>query len=446
MKTGSRHVLTGSSEASDNAASPVQEGLRRWTEKREDQTNPDELTCQICECLFNNPVRLPCGHSFCEVCVEIHWELESTQTEFLCPQKECGRRWESKPTLRKDTTLENPAEEARKKLVSEKLDEIRWAAKEKEATDEGNASSPQSSTPAPQGGSEEWSQVRNKFLEVYLEWKTKRIEVLKMLASMIVELKIRARDGNISKVAGSSTGIVGGALAITGLALIPVTFGASLGLTIAGTVMGVAGGITTAGASIAVLVMNNASTKEAMENIKKDKIYIEKLEKEMTSVDFAVSKLDRVTMKTLMAERVSAKEGKDDEVPAKTIGPMEKLGAAARGIFAAGGTAKGTFTVVDNAIDLAGAAKVAAAGANAADDVGLAVVKGVASGSLRIAGIAVSSVFLAVDVASLILTGIDLHKGSPSKIAVHWQGTYNDLKLHLVGMAKINDYVQRIRK
>nr|XP_032834706.1 uncharacterized protein LOC116956928 [Petromyzon marinus] len=265
-----------------------------------------------------------------------------------------------------------------------------------------------------------------------------------MILDMIVELKKRTRDGHISKVAGSSAGIAGGVMAITGLALIPVTFGASLGLTIAGTVMGVAGGITGAGASIAVLVMNKASTKKATENFEKDKIASKTLANALESVYSVASELDDVTMRTLVFERVSTTEGNNDKVCSERRRTWEKFKAAAGGIFATGGTAKGIHTITDNAIDLAGAAKVAAAGANAADDVGFAVAKGVASGGLRIAGIAVGSVLLAVDVASLIWTGIDLHKGTPSQIEEHWQKTYDDLKLHLVGMAKIKYYIERL--
>ncbi|XP_061434159.1 uncharacterized protein LOC133359671 [Lethenteron reissneri] len=479
-----------------------------------DQTNPDECTCQICGCLFYNPVRLSCCHSFCEVCVEVHWELESTQTELSCPQAKCEQKWESKPKVRKDTTLETVAEEAREKLVSVKLYEIQWVAKKGGATDERNASSPQSSPPAQDGG-EEWSKAHSKLVEVFPEWKKKRIGVLKMLADMIVQLKKRARDGNISKVAGSSASIAGGAMAIAGIALIPVTFGASLGLTIAGTATGVAGGITAAGASIAVLVMNKASTKEATENIEKDKIAGEKLAEAVQSIYLAVSKLNVVTMATLVTKvtcekietyveisfdkwawrgfltgidmarnaKLAAEGAKLAAVDTTVAGASTKMAVKGAKLAAEGATVaafgatvatisakvatestkvavEGTkvaavatkmamqstkMAVVGTKVAVEGA-KVAVEGAKVADDVALAVVKGVASGGLRVAGIAVSSVFLVVDVASLILAGVDLHKGSPSKIAEHWQKTYDDLKLHLIHMAKTTDYIQRNRK
>ncbi|XP_032834594.1 uncharacterized protein LOC116956854 [Petromyzon marinus] len=259
-----------------------------------------------------------------------------------------------------------------------------------------------------------------------------------MLAGMIVKLRKRKRDGNISKVTGSSAGIAGGIMLITGFALIPVTFGASLGLSIAGTAMGVAGSITAAGASIAVTVMNKASTKEATENIEKDKIAGEKLAKVVESVSSAASEFEVVTMGTLLAKRVCAKGG--TEAPVDTA---ETAKVAVGGIFAAGGTVKGVVNIVKNSKALV---KVATTGAIVADDVASAVVKGAVRGGLRIAGVAVISLLLVVDVVSLIRTGVELHKDNPSETEAHWQETYDDLKLHLISMEKINDYAQRIRK
>ncbi|XP_043098364.1 E3 ubiquitin/ISG15 ligase TRIM25 isoform X4 [Puntigrus tetrazona] len=61
----------------------------------------DELTCSICLCLFENPVSLICGHSFCANCLEATWN--DTTSSLSCPQ--CRMVFSSKPELKKNTVL-----------------------------------------------------------------------------------------------------------------------------------------------------------------------------------------------------------------------------------------------------------------------------------------------------------------------------------------------------
>ncbi|XP_053400581.1 uncharacterized protein LOC123541451 [Mercenaria mercenaria] len=71
------------------------------------------------------------------------------------------------------------------------------------------------------------------------------------------------KDIKISKIAGQSGCVVGGVLAVVGFGLSFVTFGASLGLCIAGGVIGGAGGVTSGGASIADSVKARDAKKKA---------------------------------------------------------------------------------------------------------------------------------------------------------------------------------------
>ncbi|XP_073707892.1 E3 ubiquitin/ISG15 ligase TRIM25 isoform X2 [Garra rufa] len=61
----------------------------------------DELTCSICLCLFENPVSLICGHSFCANCLEATWN--DRVSSLSCPQ--CRMVFPSKPELKKNTVL-----------------------------------------------------------------------------------------------------------------------------------------------------------------------------------------------------------------------------------------------------------------------------------------------------------------------------------------------------
>uniref|UniRef100_A0A3Q0SJN6 Apolipoprotein L n=1 Tax=Amphilophus citrinellus TaxID=61819 RepID=A0A3Q0SJN6_AMPCI len=71
------------------------------------------------------------------------------------------------------------------------------------------------------------------------ERKPRMLEFLKDLEQCAVQLDRMNKGAKISSVAGSSVGLVGGVLSIVGLALIPVTAGASLGLLIGGGALGV---------------------------------------------------------------------------------------------------------------------------------------------------------------------------------------------------------------
>lgn len=61
----------------------------------------DELTCSICLCLFDNPVSLICGHSFCANCLEETWKDKISS--LFCPH--CRMAFSSKPELKKNTVL-----------------------------------------------------------------------------------------------------------------------------------------------------------------------------------------------------------------------------------------------------------------------------------------------------------------------------------------------------
>ena len=72
--------------------------------------------------------------------------------------------------------------------------------------------------------------------------------IIEKIESIQEEIDRHHSNVNKATIAGSVAGIVGGGLFIGGLIAAPFTFGASLGLTIVGTGIGAAGGMTTAGA------------------------------------------------------------------------------------------------------------------------------------------------------------------------------------------------------
>ncbi|XP_062905847.1 E3 ubiquitin/ISG15 ligase TRIM25-like isoform X2 [Mobula hypostoma] len=65
----------------------------------------EELTCSVCLELFQNPVALPCQHSFCAKCINDVWDHSETPFRVSCPQ--CRQTFSPRPSLVKNHTLQN---------------------------------------------------------------------------------------------------------------------------------------------------------------------------------------------------------------------------------------------------------------------------------------------------------------------------------------------------
>ncbi|XP_069808278.1 E3 ubiquitin/ISG15 ligase TRIM25-like [Dendropsophus ebraccatus] len=65
----------------------------------------EELECSICLDTFRDPVTLRCGHSFCNRCIREVLKSQKTSKTYLCPT--CRKRFKSRPSPRRNTTLCN---------------------------------------------------------------------------------------------------------------------------------------------------------------------------------------------------------------------------------------------------------------------------------------------------------------------------------------------------
>uniref|UniRef100_UPI00358E060B zinc-binding protein A33-like n=1 Tax=Myxine glutinosa TaxID=7769 RepID=UPI00358E060B len=63
------------------------------------------LTCPVCFDLYKEPVALPCGHSFCRVCLETSWENGEEDKCCVCPH--CREVFPQKPKLKKNLIIAN---------------------------------------------------------------------------------------------------------------------------------------------------------------------------------------------------------------------------------------------------------------------------------------------------------------------------------------------------
>uniref|UniRef100_A0A8C5PRK2 Uncharacterized protein n=1 Tax=Leptobrachium leishanense TaxID=445787 RepID=A0A8C5PRK2_9ANUR len=80
----------------------------------------DEVTCAICLSIYTDPVTLPCGHSFCRICIGDVMDTRKAKG-YSCP--ECRDMFKIKPELKRNLRLSNIAEsfksvhQARKKIM-----------------------------------------------------------------------------------------------------------------------------------------------------------------------------------------------------------------------------------------------------------------------------------------------------------------------------------------
>ncbi|XP_051243753.1 uncharacterized protein LOC127356217 isoform X3 [Dicentrarchus labrax] len=106
------------------------------------------------------------------------------------------------------------------------------------------------------------------FIDEFTERKPRMLEFLKDLEESAVQLDRMNKGAKISSVAGSSVGAVGGVLSIVGLALIPVTAGVSLALTMTGVGLGVTSGVNSLVTTATEIGVNRTQQKKASEVFK----------------------------------------------------------------------------------------------------------------------------------------------------------------------------------
>ncbi|KAK3531283.1 hypothetical protein QTP70_015548, partial [Hemibagrus guttatus] len=72
----------------------------------------DQFSCPVCLDLLNNPVTIPCGHSFCKLCINGHWDQEDVKGVYSCPQ--CRETFTQRPVLRRNNMLAEVVEKLKK--------------------------------------------------------------------------------------------------------------------------------------------------------------------------------------------------------------------------------------------------------------------------------------------------------------------------------------------
>ncbi|XP_034744466.1 E3 ubiquitin-protein ligase TRIM11-like [Etheostoma cragini] len=101
--------------------------------QRSIQLDQERISCSICLDLLQDPVTIPCGHSYCMNCIKAHWDKDDRECIYSCPQ--CRETFTLRPVLVKSTTLADLVEELKKTGLQAAPADHRYAGPEDVACD-----------------------------------------------------------------------------------------------------------------------------------------------------------------------------------------------------------------------------------------------------------------------------------------------------------------------
>ncbi|XP_058863718.1 apolipoprotein L5-like [Acipenser ruthenus] len=289
------------------------------------------------------------------------------------------------------------------------------------------------------------------FVQMYEKEKQEIEELLRELNGIADGLDKVDRDCTIAKTAGSSAGVVGGVLTIVGIGLAPVTFGASLGLSIAGAVTAVAGGATNVGTQIVKCVSDGKDNNRVNEIVKIIQTYLRVLgelcnialpECNWNKEDAALTGIVKTRLSAVAAAAglvdaaVVAAAGAVIDVAVSPDAVADVIAGVADGVNLSGVPAAGASAAGASAVG-ASAGRVAA---GLVDDVAPAVLKGAG----RVVGGVAAGVFVVVDAVQIGLNAKKLYDGSPTERAQEIRKLVETVELQLAKLEEVSSDINNI--
>ncbi|XP_017274849.1 uncharacterized protein LOC108237734 isoform X2 [Kryptolebias marmoratus] len=253
----------------------------------------------------------------------------------------------------------------------------------------------------------------SRFINEFNERQPRMLEFLNELEQRAVQLDRMCKGAKISSVAGSSVGAVGGVLSIVGLALIPVTAGVSLTLTMAGVGLGITSGVNSMVTTATNIGVNHTHQKKANEVFKtfmKDVQSIQDCLEEVTSQPAAnvePSEIDVAVGVGMIASNIGT--------IGRGIDSMADAASALKVLQTEGVVTSAGKVVAQEGEALRNAPKVA----SDIPDISQAAVKGslTASQGARSLFIAANALFLGMDVFFITMDSMTLAKGCETKVS-----------------------------
>ena len=255
---------------------------------------------------------------------------------------------------------------------------------------------------------------------IVYEWIGVREVTIKMMRDTADEIDKHYKNVNISRIAGAGTAIAGGAMALgAGIATL-ATAGLAAPVTApiiaAGTVISVAGGGTSAGASIVDIIISKVKLSNVQKQIDNDNKKLEELIQQKKVIE---------EITELLQKRMnSSHESKDVLGVFTATTTVGRVGSGAAAIYATGkGAVKFGEIVLKSGVQVGKVGSGIVKGGAAAARFGRVALQGAAVGS-----IALEAIVIPLNIAEIVMSGISLYKGSETKASHQLREKANDFE------------------